>query len=173
VKFSDIIRENTPKILDEPQQKDTVQRTAAMEYGSSGAARKYESNYGYGKSAMTDSQDEVSYYAGASEDSEFSRFQDRLKRGKVKICDGCGGLMSKTSRTILSPLAGFVLVLLGVGLMTFYGITTNFFQPPWFIKFALPASYYVGSIFIGVGILFFFIREKVWVCHRCKEIRKR
>lgn len=81
--------------------------------------------------------------------------------------------MNKTSRSILSPLAGFVLVLLGMGLMTFYGVTTNFFQPPWFIKFALPASYYVGSIFIGVGILFFFIREKVWVCHRCKEIRKR
>ncbi len=81
--------------------------------------------------------------------------------------------MSKSSRMILSPLSGFVLVVFGAILMTMYGLATNFYQPPWFMKFALPAAYYLGSIFIGVGTLFFFIREKVWTCPRCKEIRKR
>jgi hypothetical protein len=61
----------------------------------------------------------------------------------------------------------------GAALMTFYGLATNFYQIPWFMKFALPAGYYIGSIFIGVGILFFFIREKVWDCPRCKDMRKR
>jgi uncharacterized membrane protein SirB2 len=81
--------------------------------------------------------------------------------------------MVKSSRMILSPLAGTWLVALGVVLMALYGLVTNFYQAPWFIKFALPAGYYVGSIFIGVGILFFFIREKVWSCPRCKELSKR
>jgi hypothetical protein len=112
-------------------------------------------------------------YRGPLEDKDFNRFQDRLRMGKVKLCDGCGGVMVKSSRMILSPLAGLVVILLGAALMTSYGLATNFYQTPWFIKFVLPAGYYVGSIFVGVGVLFFFIREKVWTCHICKEIRKR
>ena len=74
---------------------------------------------------------------------------------------------------ILSPSAGLMLLALGATLMTGYGMATNFYQTPWFLKFALPAVYYIGSIFVGVGLLFFFIREKVWKCNDCKEIRKR
>ncbi|MCA1961996.1 MAG: alkaline shock response membrane anchor protein AmaP [Desulfomonile sp.] len=81
--------------------------------------------------------------------------------------------MAKSSRMVLSVGAGFLLILVGVGLMAAYGLATNFFQTPWFIKFALPAMYYVGSLFVGVGILFFFIREKVWRCEHCREVRKR
>ena len=56
--------------------------------------------------------------------------------------------------------------------MTLYGLATDFYQPPWFVKFVLPAGYYVGSIFLGVGILFFFIREKVWTCHSVRKSGK-
>lgn len=117
--------------------------------------------------------DDATFHSGAAKDQEFVRFQDRLRRGKVKLCSGCGGVMVKSSRMILSPLSGTWLVMLGVVLMALYGLATNFYQTPWFVKFALPAGYYVGSIFIGVGILFFFIREKVWSCPRCKEVCKR
>lgn len=168
---------NRPIVDEDPSDKPAPRQTAA--YGAraaatGGSAPKFESDYAYGKPfALNDSPEEIPYYAGVPADEEFNRFQDRIRRGKVKICDGCGGVMNRTSRMILSPLAGLILVFLGIALMTFYGLATNFYQPPWFIKFALPAGYYVGSIFIGVGILFFFIREKVWVCHKCKEIRKR
>jgi hypothetical protein len=72
-----------------------------------------------------------------------------------------------------APLAGALLCALGLGLMTAYGIASNFMQPPWFVQFALPAAYYIGALFTGVGILVFFLREKVWKCARCWEIRKR
>jgi len=124
--------------------------------------------------AVADNEpDNANFRSGAPKDEEFVRFQDRLRRGKVKLCSGCGGGMIKASRMILSPLSGTWLVALGVILMALYGLATNFYQPPWFVKFALPAGYYLGSIFIGVGVLFFFIREKVWSCPRCKEIAKR
>jgi len=57
--------------------------------------------------------------------------------------------------------------------MGLYGLATNFLQPPWFLKFALPAIYYIGSIFIGVGALFFFIRERIWLCRQCRDMAKR
>lgn len=134
-----------------------------------------ENNHPYGRPYPVRDQGSLdpANYRSAPPDKDFNRFQDRLRMGKVKLCDGCGGVMSKSSRMILSPLSGFVLVVFGAILMTMYGLATNFYQPPWFMKFALPAAYYLGSIFIGVGTLFFFIREKVWTCPRCKEIRKR
>jgi hypothetical protein len=113
------------------------------------------------------------YYSSMAGDDDFNRFQSRLRRGKVKLCAGCGGVMSKSSRRVLSAPWGVALVILGAVLMTAYGMVTNFYQPPWYVRFALPAAYYIGSIFVGVGILFFFIREKVWNCHKCKEIEKR
>ena len=139
------------------------------------SSKDSENNHSYGRPFPVRDQktlDPANYWS-APADKDFNRFQDRLKMGKVKLCDGCGGVMGKSSRMILSPISGFVLVAFGVLLMTLYGFATNFYQPPWFLKFALPASYYLGSIFIGVGTLFFFIREKVWTCPRCKEIRKR
>lgn len=137
--------------------------------------QEHDDGYEYGGLfAIKDgSVDDDRYYASMAGDDDFSRFQSRLKRGKVKLCTGCGGVMSKSSRRVLSAPWGVALIILGAMLMTVYGMATNFFQPPWYVKFALPAAYYVGSIFVGMGILFFFIREKVWTCHKCKEIEKR
>ncbi|MEW6532903.1 MAG: hypothetical protein AB1473_18885 [Thermodesulfobacteriota bacterium] len=104
---------------------------------------------------------------------EMGRFQDRVRRGKVKLCTLCGGVMTRSSRMVLSPLAAIVLAVMGFALMTAYGLAINFYQTPWFLKFALPAMYYIGLIFIGVGTLFFFIRERVWRCHNCRELSKR
>lgn len=181
VKFTDIVK---PKGLAGP-----IQKADRPDSHSEGRARDFEIHaaplagstndpdidYKYaGPFAVRDeSARDPDYYRSPLPDKDFNRFQDRLRMGKVKLCDGCGGVMAKSSRMILSPLAGFVVILLGAVLMTLYGLATNFYQPPWFVKFILPAGYYVGSIFLGVGILFFFIREKVWTCHRCKEIRKR
>ncbi len=93
--------------------------------------------------------------------------------GKVKLCTGCGGVMRRSSRMLLSWVAGLAVILLGAILMALYGFLTNFYQPPWYLKFLLPAGYYVGSILIAVGILFFFIREKIWYCPSCKDMQKR
>ncbi len=139
-----------------------------------GRRAEADNSPGYEKAfAVKDSGADLGYYSSASADKEFTTFQDRLRKGKVKLCGGCGGVMTKSSRMILSPLAGASLIVLGAVLMTLYGLATNFYQTPWFLKFALPAGYYIGSIFVGVGVLFFFIREKVWNCPRCKEMRKR
>ncbi|MGO9567613.1 MAG: hypothetical protein ACLP5H_08740 [Desulfomonilaceae bacterium] len=181
MKFTDIVKR---KGLSGPIQKadrlenPSERRTRDFEILTAplgGSAKDPENDYQYERPLPVRDQGarDPGYYASPVPDKDFSRFQDRLRAGKVKICDGCGGVMAKSSRMILSPLSGFVVILLGAGLMTLYGLATNFFQTPWFIKFVLPASYYVGSIFLGFGILFFFIREKVWTCHRCKEIRKR
>lgn len=88
-------------------------------------------------------------------------------------CPRCGGTMKKSSRAILSIPAGIALIAFGAALMAFYGYATNFYQFPWFVRFALPAAYYVGSIFVGVGILFFFVRERIWRCKTCGEAWKR
>lgn len=104
---------------------------------------------------------------------DVTRFQRRLTTGRVKLCSGCGGVMTRSSRMVISPLSALVLIILGFVLMVMYGFASNFYEPPWYMKFALPAVYYIGSIFIGVGILLFFIREKVWKCYTCREIRKR
>jgi TRAP-type C4-dicarboxylate transport system permease small subunit len=92
---------------------------------------------------------------------------------RVKLCGVCGGVMRKSSRRILSVPAGIILIILGSFLMGGYGFFTNFYQAPWFVRFALPAMYYIGSILIGVGLLFFFIRENVWRCVDCKEMTQR
>jgi|UniRef100_A0A7C4ETN9 hypothetical protein len=89
------------------------------------------------------------------------------------VCPHCAGAMKKSSRAILSIPAGVALAALGCALMVFYGYATNFSQVPWFVRFALPAAYYLGSIFIGVGILFFFIRERIWRCRDCGQVLKR
>ncbi len=81
--------------------------------------------------------------------------------------------MVRSTRMVLSPMAGIALILLGAAFMAIYGVAANFYQTPWYLKFGLPALYYVGSLFVGIGILFFFIREKVWKCYKCREIRKR
>jgi hypothetical protein len=93
--------------------------------------------------------------------------------GKVKLCGSCGGVMAKSSRMVLSAPAGLGLIVLGALLMALHGFVINFYQPPWFLRYLLPAAYYVGSIMLGVGAIFFFIREKIWYCHRCGEIQKR
>ncbi len=102
-----------------------------------------------------------------------NRFQTRLQQGKVKLCGNCNEVMVKSSRMVLSPFAGILLMLLGASFLGGYGFAVNFLQTPWYVKFSLPALYYIGSVFVGVGVLFFFIREKVWFCHGCKDILKR
>jgi hypothetical protein len=121
-----------------------------------------------------DRQENGFTYLSEPPDEEVTlRFQARIEKGKVKLCSSCGEIMAKSSRMILSPLSAVFLLILGVGLMVGYGMAVNFYQTPWFLKFALPAMYYIGSIYLGVGLLFFFIRERVWVCHGCKETEKR
>lgn len=107
------------------------------------------------------------------DEQDYARFQERMRKGRVKFCSSCGGIMRKSSRRVLSAPAGVALVILGAILMVLYGLATNFYQVPWFTTFALPAAYYLGSIFMGVGILFFFIRERVWICPTCREMSKR
>ena len=104
---------------------------------------------------------------------DLGKYRDRVRAGRVKLCGSCGGIMKKSSRTVLSIPAGVSLIAIGVLLMAFYGYATNFYQVPWFVKFVLPASYYIGSIFMAFGVLFFFIRERVWKCERCEEMSKR
>lgn len=112
-------------------------------------------------------------YGEVAPDDDLNRFQDRLMRGKIILCHSCGNVMTKSSRMVLSPLAGILLGLLGAALMILYGMATVLYDVPWFLKFLLPASYYIGSIFVGVGILFFFIRERVWRCQKCMVVVKR
>ena len=81
--------------------------------------------------------------------------------------------MRKSSRRVLSAPAGITLIVTGIILMAGYGLFTNFYQAPWFMRFALPALYYIGSILIGVGVVFFFIKENVWRCVDCREMTKR
>jgi hypothetical protein len=93
--------------------------------------------------------------------------------GKGRYCASCRGRMKKSSRMVLSPLSGALLVALGCVFTAAYGAAVNFLQPPWYVKFCLPAIYYIGSLFIGAGGVFFFIRERVWRCPRCGDISKR
>ena len=129
---------------------------------------------GYAKrfGTMADRLDELSPMGG-SPSRDAHRFQTRVNVGKVKLCGSCGSVMVRSTRMVLSPVAGVVLILLGAAFMVGYGLATNFLLTPWYVKFGLPGLYYVGSLFVGVGILFFFIREKVWKCYKCREIRKR
>lgn len=132
-------------------------------------ANSYERLFSRGDEGSED----LAYLPDVTPDQEFSKFQSRLRKGKVRLCGGCGGVMNKTSRMMLSPMAAVFLILLGGALMGGYGLATNFYQTPWYIRFVLPALYYIGSIFLGIGTVFFFIREKIWYCRECKEINKR
>lgn len=121
-------------------------------------------------------EEEVGFSTSASNtltQNELNRFQDRLRKRRLRTCPSCSALMTKSSRRVLAASAGGGLVLIGILLMTTYGLATNFYDPPWFLKFALPALYYVGSLFIGVGVIFFFIRERVWRCTECRALFKR
>jgi hypothetical protein len=176
LKFSDTFRQKgLSGPIREADRLESGRPAQAQGAGGPGPVREAEDGYEFG--GMFDVKDgpahEDRYYSGKARDNDFSRFQSRLRQGKVKLCASCGEVMSKSSRRILSAPWGIALIVLGGVLMTAYGMATNFYQPPWYIKFALPAAYYVGSIFVGVGILFFFIREKVWNCHKCKVIEKR
>lgn len=112
-------------------------------------------------------------YLSLSSKSDTASFHDRIRRGKVKLCNSCGGIMTKSSSMILSAPAAFAAIILGITLVIAYGFAVNFFNPAWHIKFALPAIYYIGSILVGSGLLFFFIRRKVWKCHKCNDMTTR
>jgi hypothetical protein len=120
-----------------------------------------------------DNDEEVAYYPRVVADNEHVRVHDAVRRGKLKLCRKCGEVMTRSSRMILSVPSAVLLVVLGSILMVLYGLATNFYQTPWFAKFLLPAAYYIGSIFVGVGLLFFFIRERIWYCGNCREVDKR
>jgi hypothetical protein len=124
--------------------------------------------------ATENGQDESARYRIAPpDDDDYNRFQERLRKGRVKMCASCGGIMKKSSRMILTPLSGIALALTGTALMFLYGLATNFYHVSWYVRFVLPAAYYIGSLFVGIGILFFFIRERVWACPNCRESTKR
>lgn len=133
-----------------------------------------EFEYGHGRLfAVTGREPEDAAYVGPESGPDVDRFQDRLKRGKIKLCTVCGDLMHRSSRMILSPTAAIMLVIFGTLHLFLYGAATKVFQTPWYLEFVLPALYYMGSVFIGVGVVFFFIRERVWRCSKCGEIDKR
>lgn len=109
----------------------------------------------------------------ASPPPDNSRMNTRLGRRKAKFCAECGGPMTKSTRMVLSPLWGIALIVMGTLHMAAYGAATTMVQAPWFLRFALPAIYYIGSILIAVGVCFFFIRERVWRCSTCRETARR
>ncbi len=74
---------------------------------------------------------------------------------------------------LLSALSGISLITLGLACMALYGAGKHFLKPPWYVEFAMPGVYYLGALFIGCGTIFFFLREKIWICEKCREIRKR
>jgi len=162
---------NPQAIEDRPVQQGVTGQKPETNHSLSKGERRYdfEKLYPVGNQV----NDDLNYYPGALPDKEYNRLQARLRKGKVKLCPKCGGVMNRSSRMILSPWGGMGLIVLGAILMAGYGLATNFYQTPWFVKFALPAGYYIGAIFVGVGILFFFLREKVWFCKSCREMDKR
>ena len=86
-----------------------------------------------------ESVDGFAYGPGPAFDDEASaRFQLRLQSGKVKICPTCGEVMSRATRMILSPVAGILLLILGLSVMAGYGLVINFVQTPWYLKFFCP-----------------------------------
>ncbi len=154
-------------------------RAGSVNMGESGdrrnscANRVYDNDPDYTFAAPDHSNNTLGYGRPVKNDDDFGKLQTQLAKGSAKLCHVCGGIMKKRTRRVLSLSYGLALMLTGFFLMTFYGWATHFYQAPWIIKFSLPAIYYIGSIFIGVGILFFFIRENVWKCADCREISKR
>jgi hypothetical protein len=122
---------------------------------------------------MMNDQSPQEFRNAIPEDHGFNRFQDRIRNGKIKLCKECGGVMLKSSRMILSAGSALALVIVGLSFMTGYGVMNYLIQPPPYIKFGLPALYYIGSLLLGAGIMLFFIREKIWICEQCREFRKR
>jgi hypothetical protein len=122
---------------------------------------------------LADLPDDETIVRAASSGKDLKKFQKRLQKGKIRICPECGEIMGKANRMVLSPMSGILLIILGTLHMAIYGIVTNYLQAPWNVKFILPSIYYIGSILIGVGVVFFFIRERVWSCKRCGVISKR
>ena len=141
-----------PSVSDEPPLKDSRRENLFA------ITETNLDDYGYGRPEGPDSVD---------------RFHDRMRRGKVKICSECGSVMTKSSRMILSPVPSLLLVVLGTLHMIAYGFATKIYEVPWFLKFVLPSIYYIGSIFIAFGVMFFFFRERVWQCQNCREVNKR
>lgn len=174
--------QNVPEASTDPQWNSTEADPSSPRAGeaslkrrnSSVAAPGTENAGGYARrfSVTADRLDDPSS-GGPSPSRDVHRFQTRVNVGKVKLCGSCGSVMVRSTRMVLSPMAGIALILLGAAFMAIYGVAANFYQTPWYLKFGLPALYYVGSLFVGIGILFFFIREKVWKCYKCREIRKR
>lgn len=157
----------------EPVSTGTSRRRGGDAVGASPRTSDRTAAYQRRLSAVEENGIEDYGYGDVGPDDDLARFQDRLIRGKIILCQSCGNVMTRSSRMVLSPLAGILLVILGAGLMSFYGLANNFYDVPWFLKFLLPASYYIGSIFVAVGVLFFFIRERVWRCQKCSLIAKR
>ncbi len=133
----------------------------------------YENDSAYAFAASDENNGSTSYRRPVKNDESLSRLQSQLAKGSARLCPVCGGVMKKRTRRVLSGLYSLALMISGVLLMVFYGWATHFYQAPWLLKFALPAIYYIGSICIGVGFLFFFVRENVWRCMDCHEISKR
>jgi hypothetical protein len=162
----------TPLALDAKKASGSEPGSGARERGGDPRMSR-SSKFDFGSVyALAEDSPEAFAARGAQQKADQS-WQRYRAPGRGKFCIDCGSPMKRTSRMILSPLAGLLLLAFGGALMTGYGMATNFYQTPWFLKFVLPAIYYIGSIFVGVGLLFFFIREKVWKCRGCKEIRKR
>lgn len=159
--------------------KDIRMKAASVHINDTGdrkanlAHQNYDNDTAYAFATPDETNNSVNYRRPVKNNQDFSKLQTQLVKGSAKLCHICGGVMKKKTRRILSWLHGAALAVIGILLMGFYGWATHFYQAPWVIKFALPAVYYIGSIFIGVGILFFFIRENVWKCIDCREISKR
>lgn len=144
--------------------------------GKTPGLRVPPTEYDYGSLAMNGNPGPDPAYrpAGpARNGGNYASYQEPPRRGRSKVCGLCGGLMRKSSRRVLSAIAGCMLIVLGAALMALYGLAINFFQVPWYATFALPAGYYIGSLFVGVGVLFFFIRERIWYCPNCQHVDKR
>lgn len=166
------------KVLDRGTQKSNGYQ--GENYGATAATRNRvswaqtsESDFGRPSVTPDRRRETTGSHSAPSSDNDLDKFRDRVMNGRVKLCRDCGGIMKKSSRAVLSIPFGIGLLGLGIILMGFYGYATNFLEVPWFVKFALPAVYYIGSIFIAFGVLFLFIRERIWKCGRCAEMSSR
>lgn len=159
------------KADDRSEGMDLGVRSTPLAHFSADPIRRKESSRAL--SSEPNGSDERAYFPHVVADHDYPKLHDRMRTGKVRVCKKCGEVMRRSSRTILSIPSGILLLVLGSALMVLYGLATNFYQTPWFARFLLPAAYYIGAIFIGVGLLFFFIRERIWYCENCREVDKR
>lgn len=167
------VKNNDEPLIEVPRSSSSGQRkTRANNVRTSSTGRQIPQG-GADTIILADLPDDETIVRAASSGKDLRKFKKRLEKGKIRICPECSEIMGKANRMTLSPVSGFMLIILGIALMAGYGVITNYLQAPWSVKFILPAMYYVGSIFIGVGMVFFFIRERVWLCKRCGMISKR